>query len=318
MKFQTITTTRMAEHTRHGRTVTVPEKHSVQVPKAPFNADLFVRRGMFASALLVTAGTIIWGTNAIGSMLATLAPSWAAYLVAGVFDLAWVACLAAEWSLRYDHRKARVPRGAGMVALAISMTAIITHGVLLDAVMVGVIGGLVAAMAKGMWEVTLYANRVKLDPADLAYIDLMKRETSTKLALAVSERDREYSEAKAAQLRLSLAHVRESATQDRLTATHAVESATQDRLTAVESPTQPVEFAQVSPVELTTQVRESAVSSNSPEVETLVSRLKAGESLSAARAAELLGVSKATGGRRLAEARAAHAAGLMHQTGQYL
>ncbi|MFJ9626644.1 hypothetical protein ACIRU8_02980 [Streptomyces sp. NPDC101175] len=35
-----------------------------------------------------------------------------------------------------------------------------------------------------------------------------------------------------------------------------------------------------------------------------MSRLKAGEALSAQRAAELLGVSRATGGRRLTEARA--------------
>ena len=44
--------------------------------------------------------------------------------------------------------------------------------------------------------------------------------------------------------------------------------------------------------------------SSQPSVTQLVSRLKAGEPLSAQRAAELLGVSRATGGRRLTEARA--------------
>lgn len=73
----------------------------------------------------------------------------------------------------------------------------------------------------------------------------------------------------------------------------------------------PVEFPQASPVETVSH-------GNSPEVEFLVNRLKAGETLSAARAGELIGVSRATGGRRLAEAKAAHSAWMAHQTGHYV
>lgn len=290
MKFTTRTRTRMAEHVRHGRTVTVPEKYSEQVPKAPLNLDLIVRRGLFVVALAVTVGAIVWGTVAIGSMLALLAPSWAAYLVAGVFDLGWAGCLAAEWLARYDDSRARVPRFAGLVALAISMGAIVAHGSLTGSLVVGIVGALVSFSAKGLWFTALATVRVKLDAADQAYLELIRRETGTRLALALSERDRAVSDARTAELRLSL--------------TQEVEP---KRLI----PTQRTESPQVSPVESETQPV-------SPEVETLVSRLKDGESLSATRAGELLGVSKATGGRRLAEARAVHAAWLTHQTGHYV
>jgi predicted DNA-binding protein (UPF0251 family) len=304
MKFTTRTRTRMAEHVRHGRTVTVPEKYSEQVPRPPLNLDLIVRRGLFVVALAVTVGAIVWGTVAIGSMLALLAPAWAAYLVAGVFDLGWAGCLAAEWLARYDDSRARVPRFAGLVALAISMGAIVAHGALTGSLVVGIVGALVSFSAKGLWFTALATVRVKLDAADQAYLELMRRETGTRLALALSERDRAVSDARTAELRLSLEFGRESATQP-------VESLTQEVEPKRLIPTQRTESPQVSPVE-------SATQPVSPEVETLVSRLKDGESLSAASAGELLGVSKATGGRRLAEARAVHAAWLTHQTGHYV
>lgn len=325
MKFTTITKTRMSEHVRNGRTVTVPERYTVQVPRAPLNLDLIVRRGLFGVALAVTVGAIVWGTVAIGSMLALLAPAWAAYLVAGVFDMVWAGCLAAEWLARYDDARARVPRAAGAAALVVSMSALIAHGALTGALVVGIVGAMVSAAAKGLWFTALHTVRVKLEPADQAYLELVRRETGTRLALALSDRDREVSDARAAELRLALAHGRESvshtaesASQGRLTPSHADETATHADEPKRLIPSQPSEFPQVNPVETATQDRESVMSGISAEAETLLSRLKAGESLSAVRAGELLGVSRATGGRRLAEAKAAHAAWLTNRTGHYV
>ncbi|MGW1506007.1 hypothetical protein ACWCQW_47420 [Streptomyces mirabilis] len=57
--------------------------------------------------------------------------------------------------------------------------------------------------------------------------------------------------------------------------------------------------------EVSRELSQPGASASHPEVTQLITRLKAGETLSAQRAAELLGVSRATGGRRLTEARAA-------------
>lgn len=310
MQYKTVNKTRMAEHTRNGRTVQVPERYTEQVPKAPVNLDLVIRRALFVSAIVAATGAILWGTAAIGSMLAMIAPPWAAYLVAGVFDLTWVGCLAAEWLLRYDDKRAIVPRVAGMVALIVSMGALVTHGVLTGTLAVGIVGALVSAAAKGLWTTALYTVRIQLDPVDQAYLDLRKRETGTALALALGDRDRAVSDAKTAQLRLSL----ESAT---VNAAHVVEqvavterSAGQGSDLRIERTDQP---------EITRPVTErSAGQPVSDRVKVLIDRLSTGERLTGTTVARSMDVSEATGRRYLRAAKDAMDAQQGKGTGQYL
>ena len=102
MKLRQVTRTRPVTEVLDGEKVTYDEQYPEMVPTIPFNLDALLRRALFAAAIIMTAGAIVWGTVAIGGMLTMLAPSWAAYMVAGVFDLAWAACLAAEYLARYD------------------------------------------------------------------------------------------------------------------------------------------------------------------------------------------------------------------------
>src|SRR3546814_9211772 len=129
----------------------------------------------------MTLGAIVWGTVAIGSMLTLLAPPWAAYLVAGVFDAGWAACLIAEWILRYDSTRAKVPRNAGLAMLTVSMAAIIVHGALAGpwGWIIGIIGALVSAAAKGVWAIGMHTIRIKLDPKYAAYLRTLQTQAGT-------------------------------------------------------------------------------------------------------------------------------------------
>lgn len=159
------------------------------IPRIPFNLDALLRKVVFAVALLMTAGAIVWGTVAIGSMLAMLAPEWAAYLVAGAFDLAWAACLAAEYHNRYDLAKVELPRNAGVAALAISMGAIIWHGHLENALVVGIVGAGVSLVSKGVWFIAMQMVAVKLDEGHQALLRKRQQESGLRLAMAQSRRD---------------------------------------------------------------------------------------------------------------------------------
>lgn len=196
--------TRTITETIHGVDVAYDVPDTTPVIRLPFNLDAALRRILFTVAILMTLAAIIWGTVAIGSMLTLLAPPWAAYLVAGVFDAAWAACLIAEWLLRYDSTRAAIPMKAGIAMLAVSMAAIIVHGVRADAILVGIIGALVSVAAKGVWAIGMHTIRIKLDPKYEAYLAARRQQTGTEMALALGERDRLLTEDGTVKLRLAL------------------------------------------------------------------------------------------------------------------
>lgn len=204
MKLRQVTRQRQVTEVLDGEEVTYDEPYQDMIPTIPFNLDALLRRGLFAAAIVMTAGAIIWGTVAIGGMLAMLAPAWAAYLVAGVFDLAWAACLAAEYLDRYDERKAELPRNAGVGALAISMSAIILDGHLNHALLVGVIGAGVSLVSKGIWLIAMETGRVKLDKGYQTLLRQRQQKAGLHQALAQSKRDELMANAKTARLLAAL------------------------------------------------------------------------------------------------------------------
>lgn len=175
-------------------------------PRLPFNLDATLRRILFTVAVCMTIGAIVWGTVAIGGMLTRLAPGWAAYLVAGVFDAGWAACLVAEWILRYDSKRAAIPQRVGVALLIVSMAAIITHGSLTGpwGWIIGIIGALVSAAAKGVWAVGMHTIRVKLEPKYEAYLNARRQQAGTEQALALGEWDRQITADRTVKLKLAL------------------------------------------------------------------------------------------------------------------
>jgi hypothetical protein len=250
----------------------------------------------------MTIGAIVWGTVAIGSMLTLLAPPWAAYLVAGVFDAGWAACLIAEWILRSDSKRAEAPRTAGVALLIVSMAAIITHGALSGpwGWIVGIVGALVSAAAKGVWAIGMHTIRIKLDPKYEAYLRARQQQVGTEQALALGERDLALTQARTVKLRLALE------------ARNGSPETTVDRVldpvqsTPVHAPDQPVNREESTLEPVTVQAANHGVDRPAhpdEQVAELLSRLRLGEQITKQDAADILGVSPSTAYRRLTAAK---------------
>lgn len=278
------------------------------VRRLPFNLDATLRKTLFAAAILMTIGAIVWGTVAIGSMLSRLAPEWAAYLVAGVFDAGWAACLIAEWLLRYDSDRAKTPRNVGVALLAVSMAAIIVHGALAGpwGWIIGIVGALVSAAAKGVWAIGMHTIRIKLEPKYEAYLRTLQQQTGTELALALGERDRLLTEDRTVELKLALEARRPPAppvvepvnqTADR--------PADRTESTPVHAADQPVDQIEATPEPVLVQATGRAVDRPvrpEDQVDELFRRLRNGDHITKKGAASILGVSESTAYRRLKDA----------------
>lgn len=177
--------------TRNGRT------HYVEEPAKlpPLTLDEIVMRGVGAVTAIVVTGALIWSTVSVGAMLGNVAPPWAAYMIAGIFDLAWIVAMAIEYVLRFEPRRQKVPKAIGWLALATSMAAIYTHGALLDMPWIGAFGALVSALAKGMWWLFMFATNRRLDNDTQAWLTLELGEIYARRAeqnaLAKVQRERE-------------------------------------------------------------------------------------------------------------------------------
>ncbi|GGQ83688.1 hypothetical protein [Streptomyces flaveolus] len=278
------------------------------VRRLPFNLDATLRKALFAAAILMTIGAIVWGTVAIGSMLDLLAPAWAAYLVAGVFDAGWAACLIAEWLLRYDSDRAKTPRHAGVALLVISMAAIVTHGALSGSWgwIVGIVGALVSAAAKGVWAIGMHTIRINLEPRYEAYLRTLQQQTGTELALALGERDRLLTEDRTVELRLALEARRPAAPPVVEPMDRPSEPApAQTEPEPVQAADQPVDQIEPAPEPVTVQATNRPASrlvQPEDQVDVLLNRLRNGDHITKKNAAEILGVSESTAYRRLKDA----------------
>lgn len=270
-------------------------------PRLPFNLDATLRRILFTVAVCMTIGAIIWGTVAIGSMLTLLAPAWAAYLVAGVFDAGWAACLIAEWILRYDSKRAAIPQSVGVALLVVSMAAIITHGSLTGpwGWIVGIIGALVSAAAKGVWAVGMHTIRVKLEPKYEAYLNTRRQQTGTEQALALGEWDRQITADRTVKLKLAL-----EARQPTETVVDQITNTPQPTPVHAADQPEPEENASPEPQPVhTVQAGTGRPVQPEDQVAELLKRLRLGDQITKQDAATILGVSPSTAYRRLTAAK---------------
>jgi len=188
MKYRTEERVRMVPETRDGKTHMVPQTYTERVPVAPRDWDAIALGAVRTAASLAVAGAVTWSTVAIGDLLSGVAPVWTSYLVAGVFDLAWIACMVLEWLSRYDRDRARLPIVCGWVALLMSVSLIALHGHVNGSLILGACGGAVSVMAKGMWTVVMRHTAVEMDPASAAWLEAERREMNSALATVAARR----------------------------------------------------------------------------------------------------------------------------------
>jgi hypothetical protein len=191
MKFTDVKRVRQVPYTQNGTTRLVPEEYYEQVPKAPRDWAALVLNAVMAATCFVVAGALTWSTVSLGDLLSHVAPAWAAYLVAIVFDGFWVCCMALEWLSRFDRKRARLPRVAGWIALTVSMTAITFHGLTLQiehGLAIGLAGALVSVFAKCLWVVVMQHNHVELSPAQRHHMMAERAELAVERALMAEMR----------------------------------------------------------------------------------------------------------------------------------
>ncbi len=207
------TVTRTVPVERDGKTHLVPQTLTL-----PRDWDAIAQNAAVTVAALAVAGAITWSTVAIGGLLSGVAPTWAAYLVAGVFDLAWIVCLLLEWLCRFDRSRARLPVTCGWIALALSVSLITLHGASSGDValmagtgnwsvrgtVLGACGGAVSVIAKGMATVVMRHTSVALDPASEAWLTAERADVNSALAVTAARRQLTRTQARTAAEALAL------------------------------------------------------------------------------------------------------------------
>lgn len=176
MKMRTIKERILVDKTIGGKTHQVPREVEREEPVIPRDLDAIVLRAVIGATYAVVAAAIVWSTVSIGSLLSAVAPTWAAYLIAGVFDLAWVVCMWLEWLGRLDAIKARIPRKFGHWALVVSMVLIAFHGYQSGSLGVGIAGAMVSAVAKLLWTLVMQHISVELDSETAQWLRAEKSE----------------------------------------------------------------------------------------------------------------------------------------------
>lgn len=281
--------------TRNGRT------HHVEEPAKlpPLTPDEIIMRAVGAATAIVVVGALVWSTVSVGAMLAAVAPTWAAYMIAGVFDLTWIVAMAIEYVLRFEPTRQKIPKRIGWLSLLISMAAIFTHGALLDAKWIGLFGALVSALAKGLWWLTMYVTSRRLDKDTQAWLNAELGEVHARraeqMAVAKVERERE---------RYALNQPAEPL---QVTVSRTVNPPQSTPVQpAVQAPDQPVNQIEATPEPAPVQPAQAAVRpvEIKDQVAELHQRLKVGEHITKARAAEILGIPESTAYRRLNAAQA--------------
>ncbi|MFE1515710.1 protein transporter Sec31 [[Kitasatospora] papulosa] len=189
MRTRTVQRTQLVPHTIDGRTELVLDRYDVEVPVPPRDWDRVVLGTVTGAAAMIGAACVIWSTTAIGGLLDRIVIAPAAYAAAAVFDLVWLACMALEWLARYDAERAKLPRRAGYVALAIAMAAVGAHGWVSGEIAIGCISAAVSGLAKTMWTVVLRHHAKPLDSRTQQWVDKQRAEAGGRLAMVAVRRE---------------------------------------------------------------------------------------------------------------------------------
>lgn len=189
-QFRNIRTTVPVDHTVGGQTIRIDVPQQVRQPRQPLDLDAIVAGAVSLITVLVVLGALSWSTVAIGTLLHRMAPALISYLVAGAFDLAWVACMGAEWLMRYDGgRRVWTPRVAGLLALVVSVLTILLEGDLTShSLIIGAAGATISVLAKGLWTVTMMISTRRLSERDRLWYIEASSEAGAELAMTAIQR----------------------------------------------------------------------------------------------------------------------------------
>jgi hypothetical protein len=215
VKTRKIERTRLVPHTVDGQTEMVLDREVIEVPAPPRDWDQLVRTAVTIGAVILVTASLTWTTASIGDLLSAVTIAVVAYAAAVAFDASWIMCMGVEWLLRYDPERAQVARRAGRWALAVSMGAVFAHGYLIaDTWVIGAVGAVVSALAKGGWSMAMRVHARPLDPRTQQWVQKRRAAVDGQLAMIPIRRELQRGQALVDAERRSLDAAEESGSAD--------------------------------------------------------------------------------------------------------
>lgn len=228
MKFRTRTEPFTEDVTIDGKTHKVERTREFRVPDAPRDWDQIRSWAGAVGTGLVVVGALAWSVVSIGSLLSALAPTWLAYTIAAVFDLAWILAMNLEHELRFEPAKQRVPKLFGWALLAVSVAVIFVHGLQVADVVVAIAGSTIAVLAKLLWNMRVWATTRELGEATRGWLNADMDEAHATLAMITQRR------------KIALVRARADAALRALGAEHPTEHRAEQLASTPEQPARPL------------------------------------------------------------------------------
>jgi hypothetical protein len=189
VKTRKIERTRLVPHTVDGETELVLDRELVEVPAPPRDWDQLVRVAVTVGACILVTASLAWTTASIGDLLAAVTIGVVAYAAAVAFDASWIMCMGVEWLLRYDPERAKAAKRAGRWALAVSMGAVFAHGYVSGDWIIGIVGAVVSALAKGGWSMAMRVHARPLDDRTQQWVAKRRAAVDGQLAMIPIRRE---------------------------------------------------------------------------------------------------------------------------------
>ena len=134
--------------------------------------------------IALTALAVVWTLVAVGGLLDTQAPAWVAYSAGALFDLVWVSAMLHERAHRRSASVSRTPTILGWLLLAISVAAVLVHGLAATTVPVAVIGAVIPVLGKLTLQMALSTADVRITDDAQRKVDMVRSRGRDAIAVA--------------------------------------------------------------------------------------------------------------------------------------
>ncbi|MFI7607651.1 hypothetical protein ACIBTV_21265 [Micromonospora sp. NPDC049366] len=134
--------------------------------------------------IALTALAVAWTLVAVGGLLATQAPTWVAYSAGALFDLVWVSAMLHERAHRRSASVSRTPTLLGWLLLAVSVAAVLVHGLAATTVPIAVIGAVIPVLGKLTLQMALSTAAVRITDDAQRKVDMVRSRGRDAIAVA--------------------------------------------------------------------------------------------------------------------------------------
>lgn len=134
--------------------------------------------------IALTALAVIWTLVAVGGLLDTQSPTWVAYSAGALFDLVWVSAMLHEQAHRRSASASRTPAILGWLLLAVSVAAVLVHGLLATTVIIAVIGAVIPVLGKVTLQMALSTAAVRITDDAQRKVDMVRSRGRDAIAVA--------------------------------------------------------------------------------------------------------------------------------------